>query len=106
MEANAKRVNENPGYYKKRQQITEHQFGTLKRQRGFTFTLVRGKDNVLGEAGLMFIGYNLGRCISILGAEKLIKALRECCSHLYLALKRLILRPDFELLFLPVKIAS
>lgn len=103
IEANAKRVNENPGYYRKRQQITEHQFGTLKRQRGFTFTLVRGKEKVLGEVGLMFIGYNLSRCISIIGSGKLIKALRECCFLFTLTQKRLILRLDFELLFLPVK---
>lgn len=58
-------------------------FGTLKRQRGFTYTLVRKKDNVLGEVGLMFIGYNLSRCISILRVEKLIKRLRECCSYYF-----------------------
>ena len=31
LEENERRVNENPEYYKLRQQITEHQFGTLKR---------------------------------------------------------------------------
>jgi len=87
-EENAKRVHNNPDYYRKRQQITEHMFGTLKRQRGFTFTLMRGKENVLGEVGLMFIGYNLSRCISVLGAEKLIRALRECCLPLCLRLFR------------------
>lgn len=79
VEENAGRVRQNPDYYRKRQQITEHMFGTLKRQRGFTFTVVRGKENVLGEVGLMFIGYNLSRCISVLGAEKLIQALKKCC---------------------------
>jgi transposase len=79
VEENAQRVHQNPDYYRKRQQVTEHMFGTMKRQRGFTFTLVRGKDNVLGEVGLMFIGYNLSRCVSVLGAEKLIKALKKCC---------------------------
>ena len=54
-------------------------FGTLKRQRGFTFTLLRGKEKVLGEVGLMFIGYNLSRTISVIGADKLIKALKNCC---------------------------
>jgi len=78
IEANAKRVEGNPDYYRQRQQITEHMFGTLKRQRGFTHALVRKKDNVLGEVGLMFIGYNLTRCISILGVGKLLKALKEC----------------------------
>lgn len=79
IEENAKRVSENPDYYRLRQQVTEHPFGTLKRQRGFTHTLVRGKEKVLGEVGLMFIGYNLSRCISILGAEKLIETLKR--SH-------------------------
>jgi hypothetical protein len=84
IEANAKRVEENPDYYRQRQQVTEHMFGTLKRQRGFTFTLMRGKENVLGEVGLMFIGYNLSRCISVLGAKKLIQALRKCCLPRFL----------------------
>jgi transposase len=83
VEANNKRVIQNPGYYRQRQQVTEHMFGTLKRQRGFTHTLVRKKDNVLGEVGLMFIGYNLSRSISILGAQKLIKMLREQCFYIY-----------------------
>jgi len=34
IEANNRRVHEKPDYYRQRQQITEHQFGTLKRQRG------------------------------------------------------------------------
>jgi len=67
-------------------------FGTLKRQRGFTHTLVRGKDNVLGEVGLMFIGYNLSRCISVIGMEEFIKALKKCCLAVYLIKIRLILR--------------
>jgi len=91
IEANAMRVNDNPDYYRQRQQITEHMFGTLKRQRGFTHTNVRGKDKVLGEVGLMFIGYNLTRCISILGAGNLIKALKESCLLLFTSQKRLIL---------------
>ena len=79
VEANAKRVEDNPDYYRQRQQVTEHMFGTLKRQRGFTHALVRKKDNVLGEVGLMFIGYNLTRGISVLGVEKLILALKKYC---------------------------
>jgi len=90
VEENAFRVQNNPEYYRKRQQITEHMFGTLKRQRGFTFTLMRGKEKVLGEAGLMFIGYNLSRCISVIGAEKLIRALRECCLPVILKVLRLV----------------
>jgi len=91
IEANAQRVNQNPDYYRQRQQITEHPFGTLKRQRGFTHALMRKKEKVLGEIGLMFTGYNLGRCVSILGVENLIKALKECCLHHFFRLSWLIL---------------
>lgn len=98
IEANARRVENNPDYYRQRQQITEHPFGTLKRQRGFTYTLVRKKENVLGEVSLMFIGYNLSRCVSILGVEKLIKALREYCLLVLIRQKWFILS-----LFKPVK---
>jgi len=52
------RVEDNPNYYRQRQQLAEHPFGTLKRQRGFIFTLIKGKEKVLGEVGLEFIGYN------------------------------------------------
>lgn len=92
VEENAQRVQNNPDYYRKRQQITEHPFGTLKRQRGFTHTLVRKKDPVLGEVGLMFMGYNLGRCVNIFGFNELIKLLKNRCLHPLLLIKRLILR--------------
>jgi len=77
VEENSQRVNENPDYYKLRQQITEHIFGTLKRQRGFTHTWVKGKENVMGEVALMFIGYNLGRCVIIKGVPELVKMLKN-----------------------------
>ncbi len=64
-------------------------FGTLKRQPGFTFTLLRGKEKVLGEVGLMFIGYNLGRNVSVIGEDKLIKELKECCLPLLSTVLRL-----------------
>jgi len=65
LEENQKRVEENPDYYRLRQQITEHQFGTLKRQWGFTYTLMKGKEHVLSEVNLMMICYNLRRLMSI-----------------------------------------
>jgi len=78
IERNNARVMANPNYYRQRQQLAEHPFGTLKRQRGFIFTLMKGKEKVLGEVGLEFIGYNLTRCVSILGFIELCKALKKC----------------------------
>ena len=48
IELNNQRVIANPNYYRRRQQIAEHPFGTQKLQRGFTYTLTKGKKNVLG----------------------------------------------------------
>jgi len=74
---NNRRVNRNPDYYRQRQQIIEHQFGSLKRQRGFTYTLMRGKDKVLGEVSLAFITYNLGRAMSVLGIKGLLGRIKR-----------------------------
>ncbi|MCU4177875.1 IS1182 family transposase [Carboxylicivirga sp. N1Y90] len=81
IELNNQRVNSNPEYYRQRQQITEHMFGTFKRQRGFTHTLLRGNEKVLGEVGLLFISYNISRSISIIGAKKLIDMLKKHASN-------------------------
>ena len=106
VEANARRINDNPDYYRKRQQIAEHMFGTLKRQRGFTHVLVRGKEKVLGEVGLMFIGYNLTRCATILGVKNLIKALKKCCLHILKQINRLILSYLNKFLIYNLKITT
>jgi len=106
LESNTKRVLSNPEYYRQRQQITERQFGTLKRQRGFTHTNVRGKEKVLGEVGLMFTGYNLKRCISVLGVAAFIKALKKCCLLVFMGLNRLILSKNEVLLSFESKIEN
>ena len=81
LEENKKRVLANPEYYRKRQQVTEHQFGTLKRQWGFTHTLMRGKENVLSEVNLMMICYNLLRLKQIFGVETLKNRLKNLCTY-------------------------
>ena len=79
VEQNNRRVKDNPAYYKQRQQLAEHPWGTLKRQRGFDFVLTKGRRNVLGEVSLVFIGYNLSRLFTITeginGLRKLIQGI-------------------------------
>lgn len=77
IDENRERVLADPDYYKLRQQIVEHQFGVLKRQWGFTFTLMRGKINVLSEVNLLMIVYNLQRLTSIIGADYLKKKFKD-----------------------------
>ena len=79
LENNKKRVEENPDYYRLRQQVCEHQFGTLKRQWGFTYTLMKGKQHVLSEVNLMMICYNLRRLMSIFDINTLKNRLKSLC---------------------------
>ncbi len=99
LDDNQKRVEENPEYYRLRQQITEHQFGTLKRQWGFTHTLMRGKHNVLSEVNLVMICYNLTRLVSILDPKDLkyrLKRLGLKLSRIFWAISAILGRFLFQ----------
>lgn len=77
IDENNRRVDENPDEYKKRQQINEHPFGTLKRSWGYTYTLLKGLQKVGGEMAIIFTMYNLRRVMSILGIKGVIERLKE-----------------------------
>jgi hypothetical protein len=61
---------------RQRAALAEHPFGTLKLWFGWTHFLVRGLAKVQGELGLMTLGYNLRRAISLLGVATLIDRCR------------------------------
>lgn len=67
-------IEKNRELYKKRQEIVEHPFGTIKRQWGFDYTLMKGKKKVDGEVGLIFIAYLFTRLKSIMGQTGLREA--------------------------------
>lgn len=83
IDSNNRRVLKNPDYYRQRQQIIEHQFGTFKRHWGFTHTLVRGKEMVLGEVSILFTAYNLRRSLSILGFSELLERLKSLLKSIF-----------------------
>ena len=45
----------------KRMQLSEHPFGTIKRDMGMDYFLLRGLQKVEGEFSLMALGYNIAR---------------------------------------------
>jgi len=51
--------------YRRRQQIVEHPFGTIKAVWGFRQFLCRGKEKVSAETALAYAAYNLRRAINI-----------------------------------------
>lgn len=57
---------------RRRAELAEHPFGTLKCRAGYRHFLVRGFDKVRGEWSLMALCYNFSRVLSIIGLDRLI----------------------------------
>ena len=74
VEANRKRVQANPNYYRTRSQIIEHIFGTIKRHWGLGYTLLRTKEKVKIEYAIAFSSYSLKRIASIFRQKELNKS--------------------------------
>jgi Transposase DDE domain len=77
IDANNKRVDDNGALYKKRQQIIEHPFGTIKRSWGYSYTLLKSIKKVNGEMSLIFTMYNFRRAMTILGVPAMMERLRK-----------------------------
>ena len=76
MDENKARVENNKSLYRERKQIIEHPFGTIKRNWGYNYTLLKTKQKVNGEMAMIFTVYNLRRAMSILGVNELISKLK------------------------------
>jgi transposase len=72
---------------RRRAELAEHPFGTLKCRAGYRHFLVRGFDKVRGEWSLMALCYNFSRALSILGFDHFMAYLAS--RHTYLALSLL-----------------
>lgn len=76
VDRNNKRYDENGQLYRKRQEINEHIFGTIKRQWGYNHTNLKGLEKVNGEHSLIMLVYNIKRAVNILGVAELIAKLK------------------------------
>lgn len=82
---NKEMVYNNQDLYKRRQAIVEHPFGTIKRQWGFTHTIMKTIPKVHTEFSIITLCYNIRRTMSILGHNGLKLALKKAI-HIVLAL--------------------
>jgi len=88
---NKKRVSENKEIYHLRKAMVEHPFGTIKRQWGYSYTLLKGFKKVSGEFALIFSAYNLRRATSILGVNELLNRINQAEMLVFsLFLKKLV----------------
>jgi transposase len=77
VDLNDNNIKQNPHYYKRRQAIVEHPFGTIKRHWGYTHTLVKGLEKVNGEMNLIMFCYNFLRTKNILGFDKMLETIKN-----------------------------
>ena len=61
---------------RRRKSIIEHVFGTVKRNMGISYLLLKGKKKVTGEMSLAFLSYNMKRAINILGIAKIMETIQ------------------------------
>jgi transposase len=71
LERHRARMQEAGVQMRRRAELAEHPFGTLKCRAGYRHFLVRGFDKVRGEWSLMALCYNFSRVLSILGLDGL-----------------------------------
>jgi transposase len=70
--SNKERIEQNPNYYRRRQAIVEHPYGTVKRQWGFSHIMTKkGIKRAEADVGLIFTAYNLRRIINLIGLKAL-----------------------------------
>ena len=107
---NDNNIKQNPQYYKRRQAIVEHPFGTMKRHWGYTHTLLKGLQKVNGEMNLIMFCYNFLRTKNILGFEKMMEAINnwipdysKVVGAFKNAIMQMIYRQNALLIFLPTK---
>jgi transposase len=79
VEQNKVNIQNDPDFYKQRQALVEHPFGTMKRQWGFDHIMTKkSKKHASADVGLIFIAYNIRRLLTIVGIE----CLREAFIHI------------------------
>ena len=66
------RTRTNKEQYRKRQEIIEHVFGTVKAVWGYKQYLCRGKTKVTAETALAYLAYNMRRMVNIYKEAKII----------------------------------
>ena len=78
---NKERIERNKNYYRRRQAIVEHPYGTVKRQWGFNYIMTKKTiKRAEADVGLIFTAYNIRRLINIIGLKLLMSYLRGVLS--------------------------
>ena len=77
VEQNTRNYKRNQKLYRRRQEINEHIFGTIKRKWGYNYTNLIGLEKVNGEWSLIMLSYNIKRVFNILEFDDLMTTLKN-----------------------------
>ena len=77
LDQNKQRYTTERALYRKRQEINEHIFGTIKRQWGYSYTNLRGLNLVNGENSLIMTVYNFKRLMKILNFQDFLNKIKN-----------------------------
>jgi transposase len=77
LERHRERMKDAQAQMRRRAELAEHPFGTLKCRAGYRHFLVRGFDKVRGEWSLMALCYNFSRVLTIMGVDGFIAYLAK-----------------------------
>ena len=90
---NKERIQNNKDYYRKRQAIVEHPYGTIKRQWGFSYILTKKYiKRAEADVGLMFTAYNLRRIMNIIDKNVLKAYLKMLILSFITTITRIIVK--------------
>jgi len=70
------RTVDDPNWMKRRRELVEHPFATMKWSMGYPRFLVRGRKKAKAELALTVLGFNLKRTLTIMGVPALLAALQ------------------------------
>jgi transposase len=96
IEAMRERMSCHPDRARKRKELVEHPFGTIKHWMNHGYFLMRGKKKVAAEVSLSVLVYNMKRVVNILGVPALLVELRALSANALLSLSHFIYRRFFR----------
>jgi hypothetical protein len=95
VEENAERYHKNKELYRKRQEVNEHIFGTIKRKWSYYYTDLRGLEKVNGEHSFICFVYNFIRAINIASVTTILEKIKNWTPDYRAIVRCLIILTDF-----------
>lgn len=86
IEAMRERVSRHPDIARKRKELAEHPFATIKHWMNHGSFLMRGKQKVAAEVSMSVLVYNIKRVLNIVGVPRLLAELSQLSANLFLGL--------------------